>query len=252
MPIVGLGLYFLLAILCAVHVVRSGQPMYWLMILFALPILGSVVYLFAVYLPNSRLQRAALKAVSAAALVLDPQRDVRAARAAFEETPTAQNQMRVAAALLAAGDAIGAAQAYETCLHGPFANDPEIRFGAGRDYVECQRYAEALQCLEPLRRERPDFRSEPVCLLVARALAGTARNAEARAAFATAEERFGTYEAKAEYAIWAYAIGDRVTSTRLQAELDKIASRWNGLARELNESVRHRLAAARELARKLA
>ena len=59
MPIVGLGLYFLLAVLCAVHVVRSGQPMYWLMILFALPILGSVVYLFAVYLPNSSLQRVA-------------------------------------------------------------------------------------------------------------------------------------------------------------------------------------------------
>lgn len=252
MPIVGFGLYFVLAVVCAVHVVRSGQPLYWLMVLFALPIMGSVVYLFAVYLPNSRLQRNALRALSAAALVLDPQRDVRAARAAFEEAPTAQNQMRVAAALLDAGDAPAAAQAYETCLHGPVANDPEIRFGAGRAYVECQRYAEALRCLEPLRRDRPDFRSEPVCLLVARALAGTARNAEARAAFATAEERFGSYEAKAEYAIWAYAIGDRVTSTRLQGELDKIASRWNGLARELNDSATRRLAAARELARKLA
>jgi hypothetical protein len=57
-----------------------------------------------------------------------------------------------------------------------------------------------------------------------------------------------TYEAKAEYAIWAYASGDRGTSRRLQAELDRIAARWNGLTRELNEPVQHRLQAARDLA----
>ncbi|HEY0822145.1 MAG TPA: tetratricopeptide repeat protein [Ramlibacter sp.] len=252
MPIVGFGLYFALAIFCAVHVVRTGQPLYWLMILFAFPIVGSVVYFVAVYLPNSRLQRNALKAVSAAARAIDPQRDVRAARLAFEETPTAQNQMRLAAALLDAGDAPAAAGAYEACLGGPFARDPEIRWGAGRAYVECQRYADALRCLEPLRRERPDYRPEAVALLIARALAGTARNAEARAEFAQAEARFGTYEAKAEYAIWAYAIGDRLTSQRLQAELEKIAARWSPLTRELNEPALRRLQAARELAAKQA
>lgn len=250
MPIVGFGLYFVLAVFCAIHAVRTGQPLYWLFILFAFPLLGSLVYFVAIYLPNSRLQRNAVKAVSAAAKAIDPQRDVRNARAAFEETPTAQNQMRLAAALLDAGDATGAAQNYETCLAGHFANDPEIRYGAGRAYVECQRYAEALRYLEPLRRDRPDYRSEAVALLIARALAGSSRTAEARAEFAEAESRFGTFEAKAEYAIWAYAIGDRVTSARLQAELEKIASRWNPLARELNDPSVRRLQAARQIAQR--
>jgi hypothetical protein len=248
MPVVGFGLYFALAIFCAVHVVRTGQPLYWLMILFAFPFLGSLVYFLAVYLPASRLQRQAFKAVSAAARAIDPQREVRAARAAFDETPTAQNHMRLAAALLDSGDAPAASQAYEACLAGPFANDPQIRLGAARALVECQRHVDALRYLEPLQRERPDFSAEAVALLTARALAGAPRAAEARAAFAQAEARFGTYEAKAEYAIWAYAIGDRGTSTRLQAELDRITARWNALARELNEPVQRRLAAARELA----
>ncbi|HZN48914.1 MAG TPA: tetratricopeptide repeat protein [Ramlibacter sp.] len=252
MPIVGFGLNFALAIFCAIHVVRTGQPMYWLMILFAFPFLGSLVYLLAVFLPSSRLQRQALRAVSAAAKAIDPQRDVRTAREAFDQTPTAQNQMRLAAALLDVGDAPAAAQAYQSCLTGPFASDPEIRFGAARAYVECQRYADALRYLEPLRREQSDFRPEPVSLLMARSLAGTARRAEARAEFADAEARFGTYEAKAEYAIWAYASGDRVTTQRLQPELDKISGRWNGLARELNEPVQRRLQAARELAARAA
>ncbi|MBC5784091.1 tetratricopeptide repeat protein [Ramlibacter sp. USB13] len=251
MPIVGFGLYFALALFCAVHVVRTGQPLYWLMILFGFPILGSVVYLLAVYLPASRLERGARKVVSAAARVLDPQRDVRAARAAFEETPTAQNQMRLAAALLDAGDAPAAAQAYGQCLAGPFAKDPEIRFGAARAFLECERHADALQFLELVRAEHPEHRPEPVALLTARALAGVGKHAEARAAFAAAEERFGTFEAKAEYAIWAYAVGERATSARLQAEADRIASRWNGLARELNAPAMRRLQAARAAARQV-
>jgi hypothetical protein len=248
MPIAGLGLHFILAILCAIHAVRSRQNLYWLMILFAFPLVGSLVYFFAIYLPHSRLQRGAMKAVSAAMNVLDPQREVREARAAFDETPTAQNQMRLASALLAVGDAKAAAAEYESCLSGPFASDPEIRYGAARAFVECQRFGDALRYLEPLRQERPDFRPEPVALLIARSLAGLSRTAEARREFEAAVARFGTYEAKAEYAIWAYAIGDRDTAGRLQAELEKIAARWNTLTRELNEQSEQRLRAARDLA----
>jgi hypothetical protein len=248
MPVVGLGLHVVLALLCAIHAIRTRQQMYWLFILFAFPLLGSVVYLFGVYLPNSRLERGALKAVSAAVKAIDPTREVREARTAFEDAPTAQNQMRLAAALLEVGEAQEAARQYESCLRGPFAADPDIRLGAARAYVECQRYADALRYLEPLRTERADFRAETVALLTARSYAGTARPAEARAEFESAVARFGTYESKAEYAIWAYAMGETPTADRLSAELEKISARWNGLTRELNEPVLRRLNAARTLA----
>jgi hypothetical protein len=173
---------------------------------------------------------------------------VRETRAAFEDAPTAQNQMRLAAALLEAGDAAEAARRYEACMNGPFANDPDMRIGAARAFTECQRYAEAMPHLEALRSERPDFRPEAVSLLRARCHVGTSRGAEARSEFQSAEERFGTYEAKAEYAIWALAIGDKHTANRLHADLEKIAARWNPLTRELNEAVHRRYLAARQLA----
>lgn len=247
MPIAAAGLYFALAIFCAVHVVRTRQNLYWLLILFGFPLLGSLVYFFAVYFPNSRLQRQAMKTVAAAAKAIDPQREVREARLLFEETPTAQNQMRLAAALLDAGQAQEAAQGYEASLAGPFASDPEIRFGAARAYVECLRHDDALRLLEALRRDRPDYRPEPVSLLRARALAGTGQAAQARAEFESAIARFGTFEAKAEYAVWAYACGDLITAERLRVELEKIAARWNPLTRELNDPSVRRLMAAREL-----
>ncbi|MEJ8851267.1 PLDc N-terminal domain-containing protein [Variovorax rhizosphaerae] len=83
MPFAGLGLHFLLALFCAFHVVRTRRQLYWLFILFAFPLLGSLVYFFMVYLPNSRLERGAMKAVAATARTIDPMKEVRRARTDF-------------------------------------------------------------------------------------------------------------------------------------------------------------------------
>ena len=110
----------------------------------------------------------------------------------------------------------------------------------------------ALDYLERIRGERPDFRPEAVSLLVARCLAGTSRAQQARTEFESAIERFGTYESKAEYAIWALAIGDTATAERLDADLNKTSQRWNALTRDLNAAVERRYRAARSLAQQRA
>lgn len=250
MPFAGLGLHILLALFCAVHVVRTGQQLYWLFILFAFPLLGSLVYFFMLYMPNSRLERGALKAVSAAAKALDPGKEVRSAQADFEEAPTAQNQMRLASALLEVGRADEAAKLYEGALKGPFASDPDLRFGAARSFVECQRFSAALVHLEELRKSRPDYRPDGVTLLIARSYAGTSRAVDAHEEFERSLERFGTFEAHAEYAIWALATGDAALAARLQTQIDKITGRWNAMNRELNDPVFRRLKAAQQLATK--
>ncbi|MFZ2991105.1 hypothetical protein [Ideonella sp.] len=252
MPFAGLGLHILLALFCAAHVVRSGQQLYWLIILFSFPLLGSAVYFFVIYLPNSRLERSAFKAVSAAARAMDPTKDLRQAHADFEHTPTAQNQMRLAQALLDVGDASEAAKQYEACLKGPFASDPDIRIGAARAFVECQRYADATGHLQALQSTRPDFRPDTVMLLLARSLAGLGRAAETRELFEQAITRFGTFEAHAEFQIWALSTADAATAARMQSQIDKITSRWNRMNRELNEPVLRRLQAAQTMVSKAA
>jgi hypothetical protein len=249
MPILA-GLYFLIALLCAVHAVRSGQPLYWLVILFMFPFLGSVVYLFAVYLPNSRVQRSATRVASGMARAMDPGRDVREARAALEVSPTAQNRMRLAEALLQAGDAQEAARIFESTLTGPFANDPDMRFGAARAQVACGRFDAALPHLTALQADRPGFRPDQVVLLLARSYAGTGRAAEAREAYETAVGRHASFEAHAEYLIWALDSGDAQTAERLQTEIDRQMKLWNAGSRQLNEPVMQRLQAAQVRARK--
>ena len=90
MPFIGLGLHFLVAIFFAVHVIRKGRQMYWLIILFSFPLLGSLVYFLVEFLPASRVDRG-LKSVAAIAVkAFDPTREMRAAKDAFDLTPTAQ------------------------------------------------------------------------------------------------------------------------------------------------------------------
>jgi hypothetical protein len=249
MPFVGIGLHVLIALFFAIHAVRSGQPIYWLFILFSFPLLGSIVYFIVIYLPDSRLHTGARKAVAVAARALDPSRELREARAAFDFTPTAQNQMRLAAALLAAGAAAEAAANYEACLKGPFASDPEIKFCAARASLESGNCARSAALLQEIRAADAGFRAEPVQLLLARALAGAGRSAEARAQFEAAVARFGSFESRAEYAIWDLESGDGRAAQRLQADIDQTLQRWNRHNRELNAPLIRRLQAARAGAR---
>lgn len=244
MPFAGLGLHLLVALFFAVHAVRSGQQMYWLFILFSFPLLGSVVYFLVIYLPNSRLERGARKMVTAAAKSLDPGRELRDAHAAFDYTPTAQNQMRLAAAQLDAGQAEAAAINYEACLKGPFANDAEMRFGAARAFFACGRHADAIAHLQAVRQANADFRAEALAILLAQSLSAAGQRREAQAEFERALERFGSFECRAEYAIWAAGAGEQALAAKLQIEIQRSMERWNRHTRELNMPLLRRLNAA--------
>lgn len=200
--------------------------MYWLILLFLFPLLASVVYFFAIYLPSSRLEYGAKRAMSSAVKVLDPQRAIREAKAAFDEVPTAQNQLRLAEVQLELGFPEEAAQNYDACLKGPFASSLEIKFGAARALVECQRYQDAIAHLEAIQSADKSFRLAAVLLLLARSYAGVGRNVEARSTFESAVAQFGTFEARAEYLIWALDNKDSGTALKLKSEIDQIAKRW--------------------------
>jgi hypothetical protein len=179
-----------------------------------------------------------------AAKALDPTRGLREARAAFDFAPTAQNRMRLAGAQLEAGDAEGAAATYGACLEGVFANDPDIRLGAAHASLACGRPAQALEHLERLRRTDPHFRPEQASLLMARALAGAGRPEDARAEFEAAVNRHGSFEAKAEFAIWAAGAREFQLAHRLQNDLRSTMDRWNRHTHAMHLPLIRRLEAA--------
>lgn len=234
MPIVGLGLHFAIALFFAVHAVRSGQATYWLAILFSFPLLGSIVYFFAVYLPQSRLERGLNKAAHGALKLLDPERELRAAQDAFDLSPSAQNQWRLADALLARGEGSQALAHFDALLQGPLGSDPELMLAAARARLDCGAGADAAALARKLRAARPDVRAEETSLLLARALAAIGQHDEAGREFAAAIDRFGSVEARASYALFCATRGDHATARQLRAELERDARHWNRHARDVH------------------
>ncbi|MEP7154566.1 MAG: tetratricopeptide repeat protein [Betaproteobacteria bacterium] len=250
MPFAGLGLHFIIALFFAVHAIRAGRELYWLIILFSFPLLGSLVYFFVVYLPHSKLDRGIRKVTKAAVKSLDPGRELRDAQQAFELTPTAQNQQRLANAFLEAGDSAQAVQHFDQCLRGPFARDGAIRLGAARAHLRHADPAAAITLLESIRKESPTFQPEDVSLLLAQALGEEGRVDDARREFTDAVARFGSVDARAEFAIWAAGMGDAETATAQRAELEKTRKHWQSHTRDLHQALFRRVDSAISAGRK--
>ncbi len=247
MPILAVA-HILIALFFAVHSVRTQQNMYWLIILFSFPFLGSVVYFFAIYMPSARIEHHARRAVSAAAKILDPERELREATDAFEETPTVQNRLRLAEAQFERGLFSEAVNNYRQCLDGPFASDPLLRMKVARCLAEGGHPGQALECLEQIRAQKPDYQNETFSLLCAQAYAGAGRNVEARAEFEDALSRYGSFQVQAEYAIWALGRRDIQTAAKLMEEIERKTRRWGKNTRQLNKPTLSRLEAAYRLA----
>ncbi len=226
------------------HAVRSGQNNYWLFILFVFPLLGSVVYFFAIFLPNSRLQRHARQLANNAVKALDPTREVREAQAAYDYSPTAQHEVRLAQALLAVGDAQKSLKHFEAAMKGPFATDQDIRWGAAQAAYEAGQPKTALQYLKTIAQTDVNYRAEAVGILVAKAYAQQGDQDMARKSFEFAREQSGGFDVMAEYAIWAAEQGDWATAKRLKADADKAMTHWTSQQRQLNKDMLQRLKAA--------
>ena len=241
MPILGLGVHFLIALFFAVHAVRSGRELYWLILLFSFPLLGSLVYFFAIFLPASRLERTIGKAGQAVIEKLNPGRALREAQNAFDLTPTAHNQTRLAKAMLDAGMNAQAVEQFDACLRGPFANDPDIIFDAAQARLCNGQHDAAIAALLGLQKTTPTFRTEQVSVLLARAYAAAGMHAEAGHEFASAVQRFTGIEARVEYALWALSRRDAVVAQEQIRELEHSRKHMSKYTKSLHDEMFKRL-----------
>lgn len=236
-----IGLHMLVALFFAVHAMRTGQPMYWLWVLFVFLLLGSVVYFFAIYLPNSRLESALRSGSSEAMKILNPGRELRDARRAYELTPSLHHQMRVASALLSLGKTAEAVTAFDACLARAPASDLDVRLAAAEAKVVGGQAEQAVVLLREIREQNDAFRVQDVTLLSARALAATGKNDAARAQFEYLVNHFGGFEARVEHAVWLASQGDVVAAKAAKAEIDKTIAFWPRHSKYLNKPLIKRL-----------
>jgi hypothetical protein len=169
MPALGL-LALATQALCAVHVVRTGRPYWWIFLIVFVPLLGVVVYLAVELLPDLLGSRGARLATSGVANFLDPGRGLREAMLRKEITPTIQNKAALAEEYLAAGQPACSASLYRETLTGIHSTDPALMLGLARALFANGEARETQATLERLRATNPECTSAEGHLVYARSL----------------------------------------------------------------------------------
>jgi hypothetical protein len=235
MPFAGIGLHVIVAIFFAAHAVRSGQDKYWLFILFAFPLIGSLVYAVTIWLPAARYSPQGQMVVRGARQLLDPTRELREAQEALEVSATPANRLRLADALLNAGRASESVVQYQSVLTGLYADDPQVRIHLARAFVEAGQPQQARELLDKLIAEQPQLKSPEGHLVYARAVAACGDRVRAREEFESLVSYFAGLEARARYAEVLLAWQDQARLASLLEETRKISKRMPGGAREINK-----------------
>jgi hypothetical protein len=247
MPLFGGGLLSLLvSIVLCVHVVRTNQQIFWIFVILFIPVLGSLVYLAAVVIPDMVGGTRAKRMGMAARDAIDPGREYRTAKAAMADTATVHNRMRLAAAAAALGRHAEAEQLYAEAAQGIHADDPTLLLGRANALIELGRANEALPLVDKLVQEQA-ARSPATALAQARVYEALGHYKEADAAYQWAAGRLPGLEALARYAAFLAHTGRKSEAADSLAEIDRRIERSNPQFRR--ESRPWRDLAAQALAR---
>jgi hypothetical protein len=159
-----------LQIACAVHVVRSGRPLYWVWILFIGSYLAVIVYLLVAVLPDLRNDPRSRQAASRVIHTIDPERRRRAIRERLALADTIDNRRALAEESMRLGDYANAAELYRSMLTGMYATDPAFLLGLAQAQANANDFPAAGQTLDTLFASNPGFRHADAELVRARAL----------------------------------------------------------------------------------
>lgn len=189
-----------LQIACAVHVVRTGRPMYWIWLLLIGSYIAIAVYLFAEVLPglgNSPTSRNALRSAHDR---IDPDRHRRKAARQLDVADTHQNRAALAEESLRSGDFQGAEQLYRSALTGLYKTDPNLMLGLAQAQFGLQQPQQARDTLDALIAANPRFRSHDGHLLYARAVEAGGDIPKALEEYSAVVAGFPGEEARVRYA----------------------------------------------------
>jgi len=168
-----------------IHVVKTGRPYWWIMILLIAPALGALAYFFVELLP-------ALRAPGGGTAFSWKPRAwrIRDLHTALAETDTVKLRLALATELLDAGQPAAARTVAEAALQGVFRDDPHTLAAVARYRLEAGDPAAALTALDRITIKADRMLALTVALLRGRALVLTGRHPAAQTAL---REIVGTY-----------------------------------------------------------
>jgi hypothetical protein len=224
-------LVLLLQIACVVHCVRGGRNGLWIMVILFFPVLGSLAYAWFEILPGYAGRREVRRVKQAAARLIDPDREVRAAREAVETADTVANRIALADALADRGQWSQAVAEYEIADGRASTPDRPLRFRLARALFEAGRDARARRVLESLPPSGSPSEKDRTELLRARLLEQEGEAEQALAIYADVGTRLPGAEAQCRQAALLLKRGRKSSALPVLIEVERRMKRLDPIER---------------------
>jgi hypothetical protein len=239
MPLL-IGLTVIIQICFVVHALRTGRPTYWVFIIMAAPVIGCVAYYFVEVFPSTRGSAKAERAVNAAirniGKAVDPTRELRERAADVETCGSVENRLALARECIAAGLGAEAVKLVDSCLTGPFANDPDIKLLRAQAALAANDTQLGLLTIEHLRTVHASYKPSEVLLLKARLHEAAGQREPALSAYAEALPLASGEEVRVSYASALAGAGQQQHARELLEATLKNAERLGPGYRDLHRA----------------
>lgn len=236
----GIGIHVIIAVCFAIHAIRTGRNYFWLWILFVFPFLGSVVYFFAEYLPQSSMQRNASSVGQMAMKLINPRGDLKKAKHAYEVTPSVNHAVSYADALTAAGQPQAAVALYEEKLTGFCLDDQSFLEHMAYALLDAKQGQRALEIVQRIRAIDPKYKPELIALLHALSFALLNQDHQTQTEFELAV-RTRDMTALSQYALWAAEHNQSDLAWSIQSDMQKTWKIWPAHSKRIYKPVFRRV-----------
>ncbi|HEX8302417.1 tetratricopeptide repeat protein [Sphingomonas sp.] len=219
-----------LQVLCIVHLMRNGRNPIWLSALIFLPVVSALAYFFVEILPGLGSNRHVRTARNNVVALIDPERELRAAKDSLDLADTAANRLRAADALAALGRHEEAVPLYRESIRMT-VGEPDLRTQGklATSLYETGQGAETLALLDVIPEPMGQSEKDRQALLRAKTLEHLGRNAEALALYEDVVTRIPGEEARCRYAALLLAEGWERRAVKV---LEEVESRMKRLDRQ--------------------
>jgi hypothetical protein len=211
----------LLEIACIIHAVRNGRVFPWVMVIFFLPVVGSIAYLAVEVVPGMLSGRTARSLSTNVRHLADPHRGLREKLREVEMVGSVDAGRALAEEYIRRGGYGEAVSLYRAALQGQFQNDPALLLGLARALFLSGDGAGAQQNLDALQAADPAFVSADAHLLYARALELQGKLEEAREEYRKLARYYSGEEARCRYAMLLDGMGQSAEARDIYTEIVK-------------------------------
>jgi len=209
-----LSIPFLLQVFCIYHAYKNRKETYWYFIIFFLPVIGGIIYLFTQVFKKQDLD----KAQNSITKIINPTKKITDLEQKLKFSDTHDNKVKLADAYFENNNFQKAISHYEDSLDGLFSEDEYTLRQLVIAFYKTENYKQAIS-KGVIVAENNTFKKSDGYYFYGLALAKENQTAKAIAVFKFIDKPFSNYEKRLNYAKYLITLGEGNAAKEILQEL---------------------------------